>query len=164
MLTAYPARRSCEVSLTKKLLAIPSHSSSRTTLAEAAVNYKPTEHPSVNDPSISMIKRTVLKAFFAVLDMLRRPAYLIPFLLNITGSVWFFLLIGQAELSLTVPIVNSLAFLFTVVGEWWAEGKVISRGWTASSHVPVPANEISDTWLGMSFVLSGIGLCVYSKS
>lgn len=33
-----------------------------------------------------------------------------------------------AELSLTVPIVNTLAFLFTVVGEWWVEGKVISRG------------------------------------
>jgi len=35
---------------------------------------------------------------------------------------------GTAELSLTVPITNSLAFLFTVLGEWWAEGKVISRG------------------------------------
>ena len=33
-----------------------------------------------------------------------------------------------AELSLTVPIVNTLAFLFTVVGEWWVESKVISRG------------------------------------
>jgi len=32
------------------------------------------------------------------------------------------------ELSLTVPITNSLAFLFTVLGEWWAEGKVIERG------------------------------------
>jgi len=27
-----------------------------------------------------------------------------------------------------VPITNSLAFLFTVLGEWWAEGKVITRG------------------------------------
>lgn len=35
------------------------------------------------------------------------------------------------ELSLTVPITNSLAFLFTVLGEWWAERKVISRGITA---------------------------------
>lgn len=35
---------------------------------------------------------------------------------------------GHTELSLTVPITNSLAFLFTVLGEWWAEGKVISRG------------------------------------
>lgn len=31
------------------------------------------------------------------------------------------------ELSLTVPIVNTLAFLFTVVGDWWVDGKVISR-------------------------------------
>jgi hypothetical protein len=36
-------------------------------------------------------------------------------------------------LSLTVPITNSLAFLFTVVGEWWAEGKVISRGTSKGS-------------------------------
>ena len=33
-----------------------------------------------------------------------------------------------SELSLTVPITNSLAFLFTVLGEWWADGRVISRG------------------------------------
>jgi hypothetical protein len=32
------------------------------------------------------------------------------------------------ELSLTVPIVNTVAFLFKVIGEWWVEGKVISRG------------------------------------
>lgn len=31
-----------------------------------------------------------------------------------------------AELSLTVPIVNTLAFLFTVIGDWWVDGKVIS--------------------------------------
>ena len=32
------------------------------------------------------------------------------------------------ELSLTVPITNSLAFLFTVLGEWWAEKKTITKG------------------------------------
>ena len=52
------------------------------------------------------------------------PAVLSRLLLNLTGSVWFFLLIGKAELSLTVPTVNSLAFLFTVLGDWWADGKV----------------------------------------
>lgn len=52
------------------------------------------------------------------------------------------------ELSLTVPITNSLAFLFTVLGEWYAEGKLISR----------------DTWIGMILVCVGIGLCVWSKS
>lgn len=32
------------------------------------------------------------------------------------------------ELSLTVPITNSLAFLFTVFGDWYVDRKVISRG------------------------------------
>ncbi|KAF2458459.1 hypothetical protein BDY21DRAFT_340261, partial [Lineolata rhizophorae] len=94
------------------------------------------------------LKRKAVGAAYAVVDLLRRPAYAVPLLINVTGSVWFFLLIGKAELSLTVPITNSLAFLFTVLGEWWAEGKVISR----------------DTWLGMGFVLGGIALCVQSKS
>lgn len=39
----------------------------------------------------------------------------------------------MAELSLTVPIVNTLAFLFTVVGEWWVENKVISRRESSSA-------------------------------
>ncbi|KAL1590615.1 hypothetical protein WHR41_00824 [Cladosporium halotolerans] len=93
-------------------------------------------------------KRKFWSILYAVIDLLKNPAYAVPLLLNVTGSVWFFLLIGQAELSLTVPITNSLAFLFTVLGEWWAEGKVISR----------------DTWIGMTFVLGGIALCVHSKT
>ena len=49
---------------------------------------------------------------------------------------------------MTVPITNSLAFLFTVLGEYLAEGKVITR----------------DTWVGMTLVCAGIGLCVVSKA
>lgn len=44
-------------------------------------------------------------------------------------------LLMETELSLTVPITNSLAFLFTVLGEWWAEGKVIRRG---RMHIDCP--------------------------
>ena len=43
-------------------------------------------------------------------------------------------LLTKTELSLTVPITNSLAFLFTVLGEWWAEGKVIQRGRMRLDH------------------------------
>jgi hypothetical protein len=91
-------------------------------------NYTPTERPSLTDPSNSWLKTKVLGIWYAVTGVLSRPAYAVPLLLNVTGSIWFFILIGQAELSLTVPITNSLAFLFTVLGEWWAEKKVISRG------------------------------------
>jgi drug/metabolite transporter (DMT)-like permease len=52
------------------------------------------------------------------------------------------------ELSLTVPLANSSAFLFTVLGEWYVEKKVIEK----------------ETWLGMALVLGGIGICVQSKT
>ncbi|KAK7542484.1 uncharacterized protein J3D65DRAFT_644246 [Phyllosticta citribraziliensis] len=117
-------------------------------MRRAAVNYTPPTRPYLSDPNVPWLKRKIWGVIFAVIDLLRRPAYAVPLLLNVTGSIWFFLLIGKAELSLTVPITNSLAFLFTVLGEWWAEGKVISR----------------DTWIGMALVLGGIGLCVHAKS
>lgn len=119
-------------------------------MRRAAINYTPPSRPSLTDPRNSWLKKKVLGVWYAVTGVLSRPAYAIPLLLNVTGSVWFFVLIGQAgkctikpapapsmtteradlhsELSLTVPITNSLAFLFTVLGEWWAEKKVISRG------------------------------------
>ena len=33
---------------------------------------------------------------YTVVDLLRRPGYAVPLLVNLTGSVWFFLLIGKA--------------------------------------------------------------------
>ncbi|KAI6854042.1 hypothetical protein KC323_g9018 [Hortaea werneckii] len=101
------------------------------------------QRPLLTDPKVSWLKRQAATVFYAIRDLLGSPAYAVPLLLNITGSIWFFLLVGQA-----VPITNSLAFLFTVLGEWWAEGKVISR----------------DTWIGMTFCLIGVALCVHAKS
>ncbi|KAH7326219.1 integral membrane protein [Stachybotrys elegans] len=119
-------------------------------IRRAAVTHCPPPHPVLETPAVrnSWLKSKLYGAFFAVLDLLRNPRYALPLLLNLTGSIWFFLLIGQAELSLTVPIVNTMAFLFTVMGEWYVEGKVISK----------------DTAAGMLLSLVGIGLCVYSKT
>ncbi|KAL2134541.1 hypothetical protein VTI74DRAFT_11513 [Chaetomium olivicolor] len=116
----------------------------------AAKTHRPAPHPLLQSASVqqSWWRRRALGGFFAAADLLRNPRYAVPLGLNLTGSVWFFLLIGQAELSLTVPIVNTLAFLFTVIGEWWVEGKVISR----------------DTMIGMVLSLGGIALCVHSKN
>ncbi|ETN41419.1 uncharacterized protein HMPREF1541_03354 [Cyphellophora europaea CBS 101466] len=116
-------------------------------IRRAAVSYTAPTHPSITDPSRSWIARQVAKVFFTVVGLVRKPSYAIPLVANLTGSIWFFLLVGQAELSLTVPITNSLAFLFTVLGEYLAEGKLITR----------------DTWIGMTCVCAGIALCVASK-
>lgn len=118
-------------------------------IRKAAINYSapsPATHPSLS-PNRPWLSRKVALAFWTLVSLLTKPSYAIPLVANLTGSIWFFLLVGQAELSLTVPITNSLAFLFTVLGEWCAEGKVITR----------------DVWTGMTCVCAGIALCVYSK-
>ncbi|KAJ9490392.1 hypothetical protein VN97_g2893 [Penicillium thymicola] len=96
----------------------------------------------------SWLRTKVVTVFWTVVNLLRTPAYAIPLVINLTGSIWFFLLVGKHELSLTVPLANSSAFLFTVLGEWYVERKVIAR----------------QTWLGMGLVLGGIALCVHSKN
>lgn len=64
----------------------------------AARTHSPPAHPILDSPSVksSWIKSKFLGAFFGVIDLLRNPKYAIPLVINLTGSVWFFLLIGKA--------------------------------------------------------------------
>lgn len=67
-------------------------------IRRAARDHNPPAHPTLDRPDVraSWLKSRVYGAFFAVLDLLRNPRYAVPLLINLTGSVWFFLLIGQA--------------------------------------------------------------------
>ena len=56
----------------------------------------PPKRPILTDPNASWIRKQVWSVIYGVGDLLQNPAYAIPLLLNVTGSVWFFLLIGQA--------------------------------------------------------------------
>ncbi|KAJ5118855.1 hypothetical protein N7448_010560 [Penicillium atrosanguineum] len=96
----------------------------------------------------SWLREKIVGVFWTVVNLLKTPAYSIPLVVNLTGSIWFFLLVGKHELSLTVPLANSSAFLFTVLGEWYVERKVIAK----------------ETWLGLFLVLGGIAVCVHSKN
>lgn len=64
-------------------------------IRRAAVNFKPPAHSSLSDPDKSWLTKKILGAIFAVIDLLRHPAYAVPLVLNLTGSIWFFLLVGQ---------------------------------------------------------------------
>lgn len=70
-------------------------------IRRAAQTHKPPHHPVLDDPAVqaSWLRAKLYGAFFAVADLLRNPRYAVPLLLNLTGSVWFFLLIGQAGAS-----------------------------------------------------------------
>lgn len=69
-------------------------------MRKAAITSAETTTPAsrkwLDDVSEGWVKRKFWGLLYAVGDVLRRPAYAVPLVVNLTGSVWFFLLIGQA--------------------------------------------------------------------
>lgn len=72
--------------------------------------------------------------------------YMVPFTINQLGAVLYYTTIGQADITLAVPITNSLTFLFTTLFGWLM-GEPTS----------------SQTLAGTLLVVSGIAMCVTSK-
>ncbi len=74
-------------------------------IRRAAKTHKPPPHPLLESEAVrgSWLKSRLYGAFFAVVDLLRNPRYAVPLLLNLTGSVWFFLLIGKAGECFVLP-------------------------------------------------------------
>lgn len=90
------------------------------------------------------IKRNSLKGTPFSRQLLHLP-FLIPFLLNLCGSVVYYLTLRDADISIAVPVVNSLTFLFTtLMGAW-----VLKE--------PVGGFE---TWVGVALISTGVALCV----
>jgi len=58
----------------------------------------PTKEPAWNNTTPakpSWIKQKLATLLWTVFNLLRTPAYSIPLVINLTGSVWFFLLVGK---------------------------------------------------------------------
>ena len=75
-------------------------------IRRAALTYTTPAHPSITDIRRSWFTRQVARTFFTILGLLKSPGYAVPLLCNVTGSVWFFLLVGKAGEHL------AFAFLF----------------------------------------------------
>lgn len=74
--------------------------------------------------------------------------YLLPFSINQLGSVLFYITLSSTELSLAVPITNSLTFVFTAIAGTLLGEKIESK----------------ETYIGMALVTLGVGLCVMGKT
>ncbi|XP_051027516.1 transmembrane protein 234 isoform X2 [Acomys russatus] len=72
--------------------------------------------------------------------------YLMPFLLNQSGSLLYYLTLASTDLTLAVPICNSLAIVFTLI-----VGKVLGED---IGGKPVA---------GMVLTVAGITLCITSS-
>lgn len=70
-------------------------------IRRAARAHRRRPHAVLDAPAVraSRWRARACAAFFAAADLLRSPCYAVPLLLNLTGSVWFFLLIGKAGAS-----------------------------------------------------------------
>ena len=97
---------------------------------------------------VEKIKRsTALSQFLAELNFLIfNWRYMASFLLNQSGSLIFYITLASADISLAVPLTNSLTFLFT----------------TLSSRV-LGEKIKTETVVGVMFVMVGVALCVCSK-
>lgn len=82
-------------------------------IRRAARAHQPPPHPTLHLDSVKnhWLRSRLYGAFFAVADLLRNPRYALPLLLNLTGSIWFFLLIGHAGMSLILPHCPLVFFL-----------------------------------------------------
>ncbi|MCJ1267771.1 hypothetical protein MMC22_007657 [Lobaria immixta] len=65
-------------------------------IRRAAINLSAHPSSSSNQSGQSWIQAKISKAIWTVLNLLRTPAYAIPLVINLTGSIWFFLLVGKA--------------------------------------------------------------------
>ncbi|CAG8657117.1 4437_t:CDS:2, partial [Funneliformis mosseae] len=79
--------------------------------------------------------------------LVTRWQFMLPLILNISGSLIYYHTLGQSDLSLAVPITNSLTFIFTTLAASLLGEEIGSK----------------KTWIGIAFVVIGVGLCVGSK-
>ncbi|XP_036927101.1 transmembrane protein 234 isoform X4 [Acanthopagrus latus] len=73
--------------------------------------------------------------------------YLVPFLLNQSGSLVYYYTLSTTDLSLAVPVANSLTFLCTVL-----TGKALGEEFGGKQAVA-----------GMFLTMAGITLCIISS-
>ncbi|CAL8296933.1 transmembrane protein 234 [Gadus morhua] len=98
---------------------------------------------------IEHVKRTnkVLQVLAEVKFLFLNLQYLVPFLLNQLGSLVYYFTLATTDLSLAVPVTNSLTFLLTVL-----TGKILGEEFGGKRAVG-----------GMVLTMVGITLCIVSS-
>ncbi|XP_075709250.1 transmembrane protein 234 [Rhinoderma darwinii] len=89
------------------------------------------------------VRRLLYEAKFLISNY----RYVIPFLLNQSGSVVFYLTLASTDLSLAVPICNSLALVFTII-----TGKILGEDLGGKG-----------AFFGLLLTTLGISICVGSS-
>ncbi|CAN7942469.1 unnamed protein product, partial [Ixodes hexagonus] len=99
---------------------------------------------------IEEVKRSgALKQWFAEIKFLAtKPQYILPFLISQSGSAIYALALGSTDLSLAVPLTNSLNFVFVTLA-----GRLLGE-----------ATGNASTYIGMALVTTGVTLCIADRA
>lgn len=98
-------------------------------IRKAAQTHSPPPHPILDTAGVknSWLKSKVYGAFFGVVDLLRNPRYALPLVINLTGSIWFFLLIGKAgTFTIEFSFFFILSFILSFEVLFWESAPVLS--------------------------------------
>ncbi|GFO03139.1 transmembrane protein 234-like [Plakobranchus ocellatus] len=103
-----------------------------------------------NSQGIEVIqcKGKISQMFAEITFLVSNWKYIVSFLLNQTGSLVYYITLSTADLTLAVPITNSMTFIFTAV----------------SSHIM--GERLLNAYIlsGIALVAAGVLLCVQGKS
>ncbi|XP_044755915.1 transmembrane protein 234 homolog [Coccinella septempunctata] len=102
-----------------------------------------------NSTKIVEIKSTskIQKFYLEVKYLFTNLDYMIPFIVNQLGSVIYFIALQNIDISLALPVSNSLTFVFTAI-----------MGWILGEDLP--KRNVS---LGILLIFIGTALCSYAK-
>lgn len=81
---------------------------------------------------------------YEFLYLVKRWQYMLPVLVNLSGSSVFYYLLGDAELTLAVPITNALSFVMTFL-----VGYLLGEELGTKQEI-----------IGIGLILAGVILCV----
>ncbi len=86
----------------------------------------------------------IKKALLQLKWLLLTPSFTLPFLLNQCGSVLYYIVVANSDISLAVPVINSLTLVVTALA-----GRVMGE---AALSI--------QTYLGMVLVVTGVCISV----
>lgn len=107
----------------------------------AEITSSSSSQPSTSEKKKDSFLPSALKSFFDIKVWL-------PYVLNQSGSVVFYILLANSDISMAVPICNAIALLFSFV---------------TSSLLGEPIEKPLRTALGASLILAGVTICVSSQ-
>lgn len=89
----------------------------------------------------------LLQVFHELLFLVFNWNYMLPFVVNQSGSLLYYFTLSSVELSLAVPVTNALTLVFTAIA-----GRLIGE-----------VVELR-TYIGTVVIMTGITLCVLGKT